>query len=58
MADFCALQRAGGGVSVCTDITCITQVTFVAVNNALLVDDWWFWLVHLKFMLDFPACKD
>lgn len=45
-------------VTCIADITCITQVTFTAVHNALLVNDWRFWFVYLNNMLHFPVGKD
>ena len=32
------------------DINSITQVIFIAMKNALLVHNWWFWLMHFLLL--------
>lgn len=40
------------------DIACITQVIFIAINNALLIHNWWSWLLHYNFIFNFPTYED
>ena len=45
-------------VSACiAHITCITQMTFVFINNALFVNKRWFGFCHFDLISNFLACK-
>lgn len=38
-------------------ILCITQITFLIVQNALLPNYGWFWLANLEVLTNFPTLE-
>ena len=49
-----------GGVGVfskLTDVFCITQITYIVINNALLIDQRWFWLLCFEIIANFTASE-
>ena len=50
----CVLIKVSAGVA---DILCITQITLVITNNALLANYRWFGLTHLEVFRNFATLE-
>jgi hypothetical protein len=40
-----------------TDVFCITQITYIVINNALLIDQSWFWLLYFEIIANLTASE-